>query len=121
VADQDGKTAGVVTFDVLQRTVQPSASMVKTCNQCGKTVGTPGAVGFVRTGLPAAIVAGLLVGLLARLSSWFMLAALPIWLLFGWLFWEAPRWLAAFCNRFRRCPCCGERNWDRPHYGGFGS
>lgn len=64
--------------------------MVKTCNQCGKTVGTPGAVGFVRTGLPAAIVAGLLVGLLARLSSWFMLAALPIWLLFGWLFWEAP-------------------------------
>jgi hypothetical protein len=94
--------------------------MTSTCRQCGTRIGTPVAIGFLTTGLPAAVVAGISCGLLARLSVWFLLAGLPLWIAFTWLFWEGPRWLATLRNRWRRCPGCGAREWSRPKWGGFG-
>ena len=94
--------------------------MVTTCNRCGKVVGSPVAVGLMTTGLPACLVTGILCGYLTSVSSWFLLLALPLWMVLTWLFWEGPRWLAAFRNRFRNCPQCGQRDWSSPRSGGFG-
>jgi hypothetical protein len=94
--------------------------MISTCGRCGTTVGTPEAVGFVTTGLPASFITGLACALLDQWSRWLLLLSLPLWLLIFWLFWEGPRWWVILRNRFRFCPRCGGRDWSRPHYGGFG-
>jgi hypothetical protein len=66
--------AGLLNFPV--RSLEQA--MRTTCNRCGKTVGSPVAVGWVTTAFPAAAVTGLLCGLLLPVSSWFLLAVLPL-------------------------------------------
>ena len=95
--------------------------MMTTCNNCGTKVGKPSTVGFVSTAFPAAVLAGFVCcGLMIRISGWYILAAVPLWLGLTWLLWEGPRWLAWIRNQFRRCPQCGSQDWSRPSYGGFG-
>ena len=95
--------------------------MTSTCQNCGyRIVGGPTAVGCITTGGPAAVVTGVIGGILFQEIVWFALAALPMWFGLTWLFWEAPRMLMALRNRFRRCPHCGDRAWGQPEYSGFG-
>ncbi len=80
--------------------------------------------------LPVQILAGLITFVVAALivvvldvepgKSWFQLGAGLLWFLTCYLVWEGPRWVTAIRNRFRECPNCGARDWDRPHWGGFG-
>lgn len=74
--------------------------------------------------LPAGVVTAVACGWLAhtigRWNIFVWLAAFPIWIGVSWLFWEGPRWLMAFTNRFRRCPNCGATDWSHPKYNGFG-
>jgi hypothetical protein len=94
--------------------------MVTRSNRCGARVGAPVAVGGITTFLPAGVVTGLLCAVLIGVRWWFVFAFLPLWVLLSWLFWEGPRWVVAFRNRSRNCPRCGQRDWERPKYGGFG-
>lgn len=94
--------------------------MRTTCNRCGASIGQSTAVGWITTGFPAALVSGLLGGLLLHYTAWFLLLLPPLLVGLTWLFWEGPRWWTRFRNRFRLCPQCGGNDWSRPEYGGFG-
>ena len=94
--------------------------MLSRCGHCGMTNGGG-------NGVPhplflfsiASILTGVVVGLLATLSFWWTLAALPLWFGFAYVLWEGPRWVAMLRNRRRACPNCGRSEWERPDYGGF--
>lgn len=90
------------------------------CRRCGTTIGSPSAVGCVTTVVPAALITGVAIGCLIPISRWFVLAAVPLWILMTWLFWEGPRYLVMLRNRFTSCPQCQARDWERPEYSGFG-
>jgi len=95
--------------------------MIIKCKQCGSRSGEPVAVGGVTTMLPAAVVTGLMGGVLMHwMGNWIYLLLLPLWVLLTWLFWEGPRWLTALRYRRRHCPQCGACQWERPEYSGFG-
>jgi phosphatidylglycerophosphate synthase len=95
-------------------------AMIATCRSCGTRVGRPSAVGCVTTGLPAAVITGITIGFLVPISQWFLLSAIPLWIVTTSLLWEGPQYLAMFQNRSRPCPQCKARDWERPEYSGFG-
>ena len=106
--------------------------MQSTCRRCGNTVGSSAAVGCVSTAFPAAVLSSALLYVAVRFIKhsigqlvWWLGLAMCLTYFVGtialtFLFWEGPRWLAMLRNRFRRCPHCGARDWERPRYGGFG-
>ena len=90
------------------------------CNSCHQQCGEPRATAGIFTILPAALITGVICGLLVRsIHGWVLLVSIPVWLFLSWVLWELPRWITSLRYRRRRCPSCGACDWAFPHYSGF--
>ena len=90
------------------------------CTECGHETGTPVAIGGCAVfGLSSALT-GLIIGIAAINTLWWILFAPVLWLAISYLIWNLPLWIPQFIARLRRCEKCGKRSWRSARYGGFG-
>jgi hypothetical protein len=94
--------------------------MITECLECGEKIGKPVATGGCAIFFPASVLTGIIMGIGTNWSSWIWLSALPLWLLFAFIFDQLPVWLTMLDRCFRRCPKCGSRKWSKPMFSGWG-
>ena len=91
-----------------------------TCSNCGYKSGIPVLIpSFFVFGI-SSVLSGITIGILLKVTWWFLLATPVIWFAWSYLIWNLPLWIPSIIARFRRCKKCSQRCMHLTEYSGFG-